>query len=50
MSSKEFKSISELKRLLSANCKIVFGSGAEVNIVMVTVAFPDGKNTNNSCL
>jgi hypothetical protein len=49
MSSKEFKSISELKRLLSANCKIekihppVFGSGAEVNIVMVTMALPDGK-------
>ena len=49
MSSEEFKSISELKKLLAANCKIekihppVFGSDAEVNIVTVTVAFPDGK-------
>jgi hypothetical protein len=49
MSSEEFKSISELKRLLSANCKIekihppVFGSHAEVNIVTVTVLCPDGK-------
>ena len=49
MSSEEFKSISELKKLLAANCKIekiplpIFGSDAEVNIVMVTVAFPDEK-------
>ena len=48
-SSEEFKSISELKKLLAANCKIekvhphVFASDAEVNIVTVTVAFPDGK-------
>ena len=48
-SSEEFKSISELNRLLAANCKIekiqppVFASDAEVNIVTVTVAFPDGK-------
>ena len=47
-SSEEFKSISELKKLLAANCKIekihppVFASDAEVNIVTVTVAFPDG--------
>ena len=46
MSSEEFKSISELKKLLVANCKIekihppVFGSDAEVNIVTVTVPFP----------
>jgi hypothetical protein len=49
MSSEEFTSISELKRLLAAKCKIekiplpIFGSDAEVNIVMVTVAFPDEK-------
>ena len=48
-SSEEFKSISELKKLLAANCKIekihppVFASDAEVNIVTVTMAFPDGK-------
>jgi hypothetical protein len=48
-SSEEFKSISELKKLLAANCKIekihppVFASDAEVNIVIVTVAFSDGK-------
>ena len=49
MSSEDFKAISELKKLLAANCKIekihppVFASDAEVNIVTVTVAFPDGK-------
>jgi hypothetical protein len=49
MSSEEFKSISELKRLLSANCKIekiypaIFASDAEVNIVTVTMLCPDGK-------
>jgi len=48
-SSEEFKSISELKKLLAANCKIekihppVFASDPEVNIVTVTVAFSDGK-------
>ena len=48
-SSEDFKSISELKKLLAANCKIekihppVFASDAEVNIVTVTVAFSDGK-------
>jgi hypothetical protein len=49
-SSSEFNSISKLKKLLDANCKIqkvqppVFGSDAEVkNIVMVTVVCPDGK-------
>jgi hypothetical protein len=53
MSSEEFKSISELKKLLSANCKIekihppVFASDAEVNMVTVTVAFPDGKTQTN---
>ena len=47
--STEFKSISELKKLLDVGCKIekinppVFASDAEVNIVTVTVAFPDGK-------
>ena len=47
--SSEFNSISNLKKLLDANCKIekvqppVFGSDAEVNIVMVTVVCPDGK-------
>jgi hypothetical protein len=54
MSSEEFKSNSEQKRLLSANCKIekihppVFGSDAEVNIVTVTVLCPDGKTQNPS--
>ena len=49
MSSDDFKAISELKKLLAANCKIekihppVFASDAEVNTVTVTVAFPDGK-------
>jgi hypothetical protein len=49
MSSEDFKAISELKKLLAANCKIekihppVFASDAEVNMVTVTVAFPDGK-------
>jgi hypothetical protein len=49
MSSEDFKAISELKKLLAANCKIekihppVFASDAEVNIVTVTVAFPNGK-------
>ena len=48
-SSEEFKSISELKKLLAANCKIekiqppVFASDAEVNIVTVTESFSDGK-------
>jgi hypothetical protein len=45
----EFNSISELKRLLAANCKIekihpaIFASDAEVNIVTVTVLCPGGK-------
>jgi hypothetical protein len=49
MSSEDFKAISELKKLLATNCKIekihppVFASDAEVNIVTVTVVFPDGK-------
>jgi hypothetical protein len=49
MSSDDFKAISELKKLLAANCKIekihppVFASDAEVNMVTVTVAFPDEK-------
>ena len=44
-----FDSISRLKNLLNANCKIekvqppVFASDAEVNIVTVTIACPDGK-------
>ena len=47
--SYEFNSISELKKLLDANCKIenvqppVLASDAEVNIVMVSVVCPDGK-------
>jgi hypothetical protein len=47
--SSEFNSISEIKKLLEANCKIekvqpsVFASDAEVNIVIVTVVCPDGK-------
>ena len=53
MSSDDFKAISELKKLLAANCKIekihpsVFASDAEVNMVTVTVAFPDGKTQTN---
>jgi hypothetical protein len=45
--SEEFRSISELKKLLASNCKIekvspqVFASDAEVNIVTVKCA--DGK-------
>ena len=44
-----FDSISKLKNLLDADCKIekvqppVFASDAEVNIVIVTIACPDGK-------
>ena len=44
-----FDSISKLKNLLDANCKIekvqpaVFASDAEVNIVIVTLSYPDGK-------
>lgn len=47
--SSEFNSVSELKKLLDANCKIekiqpsVFASDAEVNIVIVTVVCPEGK-------
>jgi hypothetical protein len=49
MSSEEFRSISELKKLLALNCKIekvypqVFASDVEVNIVTITVKCPDGK-------
>ena len=49
MSSEEFRSISELEKLLASGCKIekvyppVFASDAEVNIVTVTVKCPDGK-------
>jgi hypothetical protein len=49
MAGNEFKSISELKKLLDANCKIekihpqMFASDAEVNIITVTVVCPDGK-------
>jgi hypothetical protein len=45
----EFNSISELKKLLDANCKIekiqppVYASDAEVNIVIVSIVYPDGK-------
>jgi aspartate-semialdehyde dehydrogenase len=47
--SEEFRSISELRKLLASNCKIekvypqVFASDAEVNVVTVTVKCPDGK-------
>jgi hypothetical protein len=49
MSSEEFRSISELKKLLASNCKIekihppVFASDVEVNIITVTVKRPNGK-------
>ena len=49
MSSEEFRSISELKKLLASNCKVekvypqVFASDAEVNIVTVIVKCDDGK-------
>jgi hypothetical protein len=48
--SEEFRSISELNKLLALNCKIekvypqVFTSDAEVNIVIVTVKSSDGKH------
>ncbi|WP_148687309.1 hypothetical protein [Candidatus Nitrosocosmicus hydrocola] len=46
----ELDSISELKKLLDANCKIekveppVYASDAEVNIVKVSIVCPDGKS------
>ncbi len=46
----ELTSISELKKLLDANCKIekveppVYASDAEVNIVKVSIVCPDGKS------
>jgi hypothetical protein len=46
----ELNSISELKKLLDANCKIekvqppVYASDAEVNIVKVSVVCPDSKS------
>ncbi|WP_458746429.1 hypothetical protein [Candidatus Nitrosocosmicus sp. T] len=46
----ELNSISELKKLLDANCKIekveppVHASDAEVNIVKVSIVCPDGKS------
>jgi len=45
-----FKSISELKKLLDADCRIekveppVYASDIETTIVMVTLKCPDGKN------
>jgi hypothetical protein len=45
----EFKSISQLKKLLAADCKIekieppVYGSDIETTIVMVSLKCPDGK-------
>jgi hypothetical protein len=47
--SSQYKSISELKKLLDSNCKIekiqppVFASDAETNMVIVIIACPDGK-------
>jgi hypothetical protein len=49
VSSKEFRSIYELKKLLASNCKIekvypaVFASDVEVNIVTVLMKCPGGK-------
>jgi hypothetical protein len=49
VSSEEFRSISELKKLLASNCKVekvyppVFASDAEVKIVTVLMNCPDGK-------
>jgi hypothetical protein len=46
----ELNSISELKKLLDANCKIekveppVYASDAEVNIVKISIVCPDGKS------
>ena len=46
----EFNHISELRKLLDANCKIekveppVYASDAEVNIVKVSILCPDGKS------
>ena len=46
----ELNSISELKKLLDANCKIekveppVYASDAEVNIVKVSIVCPDGES------
>ncbi len=45
----EFRSISELKKLLAVNCKVekiqppMIASDIEVNVVTVTVLCPDGK-------
>jgi hypothetical protein len=47
--SSQYKSISELKKLLDSNCKIekiqppVFASDAETNMVIVIIACPDGN-------
>ena len=49
MSSEEFTSISELKKMLASSCKIekvyppVFASDGEINILTVRVKCPDGK-------
>ena len=46
----ELNSISELKKLLDANCKIekgeppVYASDAEVNIIKVSIVCPEGKS------
>ena len=46
----ELNSISDLKKLLDANCKIekveppVYASDVEVNIVRVSIVCPDGKS------
>ena len=45
----EFKSISEVKKLIAENCKIekiqpqIIASDIEVNVVTVTLVCPDGK-------
>jgi hypothetical protein len=45
----EFNSISELKKLLEANCRVekveppVYGSDAEVNIVKVSIVCNNGE-------
>ena len=46
----QFNRISELQKLLDANCKIekveppVYASDVEVNIVKVSILCPDGKS------
>jgi hypothetical protein len=56
MISSEANAVSNLKKLLESNCIIekvqppVMASDAEVNIVIVTLLYPDGKKRNNKGL